>query len=340
MRIESSVTSISWIPSEAVAGMTKGAFELGFSHYDDAPPDDLGADIPSTLEALRAADRLRFANHLAAFAEFGDDGSVVAAGYRGGGLIGSTTVRFGKRFSIAAVSLPDRQLDHEVGDGWARFTQSAGGRTGVPTPRAVRRPPFVQYLAPIAWSTLELTLHADGRSECRLVGASPFPRHWVYDDGGVLIAKTGLIDYKDWAGKAFGKHTPWGDEESPALVSAVETALERKLAGSLMHGAAKPVIRTLKAGTTLTEQGAAGGDLFLLLDGVLAVDVDGTEVADVGPGAVLGERAELEGGTRTSTLRARTACRVAAVPFKTVDRDHLVMLAADHRHEEQLDESC
>ena len=43
MRIESSVTSISWIPSEAVAGMTKSVFEIGFSHYDDAPPDDLGA---------------------------------------------------------------------------------------------------------------------------------------------------------------------------------------------------------------------------------------------------------------------------------------------------------
>ena len=58
MRIDSSVTSISWIPSEAVAGMTKGVFEVGFSHYDDAPPDDIGADIPATLEALRAADRL------------------------------------------------------------------------------------------------------------------------------------------------------------------------------------------------------------------------------------------------------------------------------------------
>ena len=85
MRIESSVTSVSWIPSEAVAGMTKSVFEVGFSHYDDAPPDDIGPDIPATLEALRAADRLRFANHLAAFAEFADDGSVVDAGYRGGG---------------------------------------------------------------------------------------------------------------------------------------------------------------------------------------------------------------------------------------------------------------
>jgi Cyclic nucleotide-binding domain len=337
MRIESSVTSISWIPSEAVAGMTKSAFEVGFSHYDDPPPDDIGPDIPAMLEALRAADRLRFANHLAAYAEFADDGSVVDSGYTGGGLIGSTTVRLGKRFTVAAVSLPDRQLDHEVGDGWVRFSQSAGGRTGVPTPRAVRRPPFVQYFAPIAWSTLELTLHADGRTERRLAGASMFPRHWVYDDRGALIAKSGLIDYKDWAGTAFGKHTPWGDEESPALVSAVETALERQLSAEMMHGDAKPAIRKLKEGATLTEQGAAGGELFVVLDGVLVVEVDGSELAEVGPGTVLGERAELEGGTRTATLRARTAARVAAVRFDAVDRDQLVTLSAEHRREDEVE---
>ena len=102
-----------------------------------------------------------------------------------------------------------------------------------------------------------------------------------------------------------------------------------------MHGAAKPLIRKVKAGTTLTEQGAAAGDLFLLLDGVLVVEVDGTDVAEVGPGAVLGERAVLEGGTRTSTLRARTDCRVAAVPFDAVDRDHLLALAGGHHRESE-----
>ena len=196
----------------------------------------------------------------------------------------------------------------------------------------------MQYFAPIAWSTLELTVHADGRSERRLVGASPFPRHWVYDDGGALIAKSGLIDYKDWAGKAFGKHTPWGDEESPALVSAVETALERKLAGVMMHGAAKPTIRTLKAGTTLTEQGAAGGELFLLLDGVLVVDVDGTEVAEVGPGAVLGERAELEGGHADVHVAAPVP-PVVSPPSRSTPSiaTSSSCSSADHRHEEQLE---
>ncbi len=94
----------------------------------------------------------------------------------------------------------------------------------------------MQFLAPIVWSTLELTLHADGRAEGRLVGASPFPRHWVYDRAGALDAKSGMTDFKDWAGHAFGKHTPWGDEDSPALVTAVETALERELSNTIMRG--------------------------------------------------------------------------------------------------------
>src|SRR5918994_4671507 len=39
MRIESSVTSVSWIPSEAITGLAKMPFEAGITHYDDPPPD-------------------------------------------------------------------------------------------------------------------------------------------------------------------------------------------------------------------------------------------------------------------------------------------------------------
>ena len=39
MRTTSSVTTISWIPSEAVTGINKAMFETGFTHYDDPPPD-------------------------------------------------------------------------------------------------------------------------------------------------------------------------------------------------------------------------------------------------------------------------------------------------------------
>ena len=58
-------------------------------------------------------------------------------------------------------------------------------------------------------------------------------------------------------------------------------------------------------------------------------------LAEIGPGALLGERALLEGGKRTSTLRAVTACRVAVVPGDAVDREDLVELSRGHRREEQ-----
>ena len=42
MRIESSVTSISWIPSEAVEGLPKVSFDLRVARYHEPPPDRLG----------------------------------------------------------------------------------------------------------------------------------------------------------------------------------------------------------------------------------------------------------------------------------------------------------
>ena len=77
MRIESSVTSLSWIPSEAIKGMTKLPFERGVTHYDKPPPD-----VIDDLEALRRADRFRFANVLRAWIEV-EDGRVVGHGYTG-----------------------------------------------------------------------------------------------------------------------------------------------------------------------------------------------------------------------------------------------------------------
>src|SRR5437660_198714 len=184
MRIESSVTSISWIPSEAVTGMTKLGFEVGLGHYDPPLPD-----VVDDLEALRSADRFRFANELRAWIEV-DDGQVVAWGHSGHGHIGSTTLQVGpKAVVFPAVAFPDLQPEPEVSDTAVRFVQTAGGRTGVPAPRRVRRPPFVQVAAPLAWSTLALTIRADGSSDWEVVGASPFPRHWVYDRSGALAAK-------------------------------------------------------------------------------------------------------------------------------------------------------
>ncbi|HEY4186162.1 MAG TPA: cyclic nucleotide-binding domain-containing protein [Polyangia bacterium] len=333
MRIRSSVTSISWIPSEAVSGAYKVPFAIGMARYD-APPPATFADV-ETLRTLVAADRFRFANWLSAWIDV-EGGGVVDAGLDGDGVVCSTTLRFGVgSVTFAPTVFPSlRPPPERRADGSVRFVQTCGGRTGVPAPRRVKRPPWFQIAAATAWTTLELVLRPDGAAEGRLIGASPFPRHWIYDAGGNLVQKSSVTDFKTWNTASFGDQTPWGDSDSPAIVHAVETALERQLAGVIMRAGQKPTIRRLETGETLCEQGAAGHELFLLLDGVLEVLVDDAQVAEVGPGAVLGERALLEGGVRTSTLRAVTPCRVAVASEDKVDRDRLVALAESHRREE------
>ena len=192
------------------------------------------------------------------------------------------------------MALSDLHPQAKVSDAEVTFVQTSGGRTGVPAPRRVRRPPFVQFSAPLAWTTLSLTIRADGTVSHEMTGASPFPRHWVYDTEGNLLSKSGLIDFNTWYRRAFGKHSPWGDKDSPALTTEIESALERQLSAELMSGSAKPKIRKVKKGTAITEQGQAGDELFLVLDGVVRIEVDGKRVAEYGPGSMHGERAILE----------------------------------------------
>jgi hypothetical protein len=327
VRHQGSLTSLSWIPSEAVEGSTRLAFDAGLAHYDDPPPE-----VIDDLEDLRVRDRFRFANVLQAWVEVDGSGSITDCGYDGGGLMGSTTVKLGPvARTFEAIGLPDIFQKPVRGDGWVRFVQTAGGRTGVPAPRRVRRRPFVQWQAPLVWTTLSLTINADGTAKGALTGASRFPRHWIYDDEKRLSHKSGLADFKDWYRKSFGRHTPWGDTDSKALVTAVETALERTLSAQIMQGGAKPAIRRVKAETALVTQGETGSEVFLLLDGVLRVEQDGRRLAEYGPGALLGERAHLEGGERTSTLVAVTPCRVAVVEASELDRGALQELSKDHR---------
>lgn len=329
MRIESSVTAITWIPSEAIEGMPKLPFELGVAHYDEPPPDRI-----VDLDAMHEHDMFREANELRAWIEV-DDGQVVGHGYAGGGRVGVTRLKLlGREVAFPAAHYPLIQLDPEVGNDWVKFVQSAGGHMGLPAPRRVKGKPFFKITSASAWTTLELILYADGTAKGKLAGASPFPRHWVYDDSGELVEKSGSIDFEKWYRESHGRNTPWGEMDSPALTTAVESELERELSASIMRSGAKLQRRKLDAGETLTEQGAEDGELYLLLDGVLSVEIDGEPAAEVGPGALLGERALLEGGRRTATLRASTPARVAVVPTDAIDVSALPELAASHRRED------
>jgi CRP-like cAMP-binding protein len=156
----------------------------------------------------------------------------------------------------------------------------------------------------------------------------------VYDHEGQLSSKSGLIDFKDWYAKSFGKKTPWGSQDSEAFVTVVESALERSLSKQVMSGAAKVKIINVGPGTSIVRQGEKGSDVYLILDGVVRVEVDGERITEYGPGALLGERALLESGTRTSTLMAVTKCRVASVAASALDRSALEQLSTGHHRED------
>jgi hypothetical protein len=328
MRVESSVTSITWIPSEAISGMPKMPFEMGIAHYDEPPPDRI-----DDLEALHENDLFREANELRAWIEV-EDGEIVDQGYAGEGRIGVTRIKLGSReIAFAAVQYPLLQAEPEVGDGWVKFVQSAGGHMGLPAPRRVRGKPFMRIKSASAWTTLQLIIYADGTSKHSLIGASPFPRHWIYDKDGQLVEKSGTVDFERWYRESHGANTPWGDEDSPALVTAVESELERELSASIMRSGVELERRQLNQGDALVQQGDEGRELFLLLDGLIDVEVNGEEVAEIGPGAFLGERALLEGGKRTATLWATTDARVVVIPPEAIDESAMTEIAAAHQRE-------
>ena len=319
-RIESSVTSLSWLPREAVEGLTRVPFDLGVTTYDMPPPDEL-TDLPALLRDAR----VRFANELRAWIDV-EDGRITAHGHSGRGHIGITKVRFGPfGMRLPAVSFPDIRPAPEVGDRSVRFVQTAGGRPSLPAPRRLRRKPYVQIVSPTVWSTLSLTIDADGSSNYEVVGASTFPRHWIYDHEGKVAAKIGLIDFETWYRESFGDHTPWGDYEAPALVTAVESELERQL--SVLVMSSRPRHRRVHPGDVLIRQGDADDQLLLLFDGVVEVEKDGESITELGPGTILGEMAVLTGGRRTATVRARTPCRIAIVASDQIDKEALRRLA-------------
>ena len=326
--VDASVTAVTWLPFEALDRMPAIPLELAVAHYDDPPGEVLG-----DLDELRAADAFREANELRAWVEFAD-GAIAGYGQHGRTVRGGPPLELAfRQVAFPAVELPVIRPEPELGDGWVRFTQTAGGRIGLPAPRAVRGEPFVHLGASFAWTTVELTIDADGRTASRLAAASPFPRHSLYDDSRQLVAESGLVDFEGWAREAVGGDTPWGSERTPAFAAAVESELERTLAASILRSGVRIPRRRLGPGDVLVRQGERGTELFVLLDGVLDVEVDGSIVARVGSGAILGERAAAEGGRRTATLRAVRSSRVGVIAPEMIDAASLAAVAAVHRRE-------
>lgn len=75
----------------------------------------------------------------------------------------------------------------------------------------------------------------------------------------------------------------------------------------------------LPAGWRLTKQGQAGTEAFILLAGTAIVEIDGVQVAQLGPGDTIGEMALLDGAPRSATVTARTDVSVLFVTPQSLD---------------------
>lgn len=72
--------------------------------------------------------------------------------------------------------------------------------------------------------------------------------------------------------------------------------------------------RSLKPGDKLIEAGEAGGELFVLVSGKLAVERDGIEIARISdPGALIGEMSVLLGVDHSATVKALIPVEVRTI---------------------------
>jgi hypothetical protein len=330
MQIERSATSISWIPSDSVPGLLKVPFSEGVMHYDPPPPLAL-----TDLEGMRRRGEFRFANILRAWVDV-EDGTIRDYGYAGGLLMGLTPITVGSLDVLLPTKAnPEIRRAPEVTADAVRFVQTAGNRPGFSFLKPSARWPFLVTRPFTIWTTIELTVRADGSSTQHLAGASPFPRHWLYDNGGHLVEKAALTRAMLWESTVFGRHTPWGGEDQAPAVAPAETELERALAERIMQGGGpRPAVRELAAGEFLFRQAQPGTSLALVLDGTFEVRVDGQAVGQVGPGTVVGERASLQGGRRTADLQALSQARVAETAPGVLTAEQLSDLAQGHHRED------
>jgi hypothetical protein len=296
MRIESSVTAITWLPFAALDRLPELPIGIAVAHYDEPPGEALG-----DLDAWRDADRFREANQLQGWIEV-ENGEIVDYGRDGRSVVtGAGLDLDASQIAFPAIEFPVIRPEPEVGRGFIRLQQTVGGRIGFPVPRPLRGRGYFHIGSAQAWTTLELVIRADGSSEGRLVAASPFPYHAVYDSAGAFVTEQGLTDFDGWYRECHDD-SPWDGNE-----------LEDELDRVALSGDARLRRRRLDRGETLVEQGEPGAEMYLLLDGVLDVEIDGEPVAGVGSGAVLGELAVLGDGRRTATLRAARPSRVAVL---------------------------
>ncbi len=70
---------------------------------------------------------------------------------------------------------------------------------------------------------------------------------------------------------------------------------------------------TIAAGTMIVDQGQTGTEAFIILSGSVSVKRNGRKIAQLGPGAIVGELSLLDHGPRTATVTCDTECEFLVI---------------------------
>ncbi len=271
MRYQSSVRPrCPWIPSEAVTGAIRSRiFELGVTHYDEPPPDAL-----ADLGELAGGRPVPLRQPPAGLGRGRSTGRIVDAGYGddSGGLDGRHHRPPGGplRPPSRRPGSPTCARPGAATGPLTAFVHTAGGRTALPGPAPVSRPPFVRLQAPLVWTTLALTLHADGRAEYAVAGASRSPGTGSTTPTATWRARSGVTDFRGWYARSARAATRRGATRTPRPWSP--RSRPRWSANCPASScAAAPSRRAHPGGRRRRwpRRASRGDQLYLVLDGVL-----------------------------------------------------------------------
>lgn len=105
-------------------------------------------------------------------------------------------------------------------------------------------------------------------------------------------------------------------------MASKQTKLQHLAGVSLFEGCTKKELEKvasagdeifMTAGSVIVDQGQTGREAFVVLSGKVEVTRSKRKVADLGPGAVVGELSLLDHGPRTATVTCVTDCELLVI---------------------------
>jgi hypothetical protein len=84
----------------------------------------------------------------------------------------------------------------------------------------------------------------------------------------------------------------------------------------------------LPAGAMLADLPLAQGEVHVLMDGLLIIEIDGEPAVEAGPGAIFDPAVRTAESKERVTIRAETRCRLAVMPRDRLDDQALLGVAA------------